>query len=308
MRRTDVTFRSGGDDVAAWLYLPDSASALGSSSPLPCVVLAHGFGATREARLGAYAARFAEAGYAALAFDYRGFGDSGGEPRQHIDIGAQQDDWRAAISFARSLPEVDPEQIVAWGTSFGGGHVAVIASEDERLAGAISQNPFVDGPATLRALGVAATWQLTAAGLRDEWHRVRGREPFAIPIVAEPGQTGAMCTPDALPGYSAMFEGAPWVNAIAARAGLRVAFYRPGTRAAAIACPWLVQVAEDDAITPAAAAVGAAARAPWSQVRPYPGGHFDVYTGEGFERAVSDQIAFLRRVVPPVAVPAPVLS
>jgi fermentation-respiration switch protein FrsA (DUF1100 family) len=308
MRCTDVRFRSGEDELAAWLYLPDSASALGSSAPLPCVVLAHGFGATREARLDAYGSRFAESGYAALAFDYRGFGGSGGEPRQLIDIGRQQDDWRAAISFARSLPEVDPDQVVAWGTSFSGGHVAVIAAEDERLAGVISQNAFMDGPAALRALGLAAAWRLTVAGLRDEWARLRGRDPFVIPIVAEPGETGAMSTPDAVPGYAAMFEGTPWVNEFSARAGLRAPFYRPGTRAAAITCPWLVQVADDDAITPAAPAVAAAARAPSSQVRRYPGGHFDVYVGEGFERAVSDQIAFLRRVLPPVAVPAPVVS
>ena len=46
--------------------------------------------------------------------------------------------------------------------------------------------------------------------------------------------------------------------------------------------------------------VRAAARAPWSQVRRYSGGHFDIYRGEGFERAVSDQVAFLRSVLQPI--------
>jgi len=299
MRRVDCSIRSGGDDLAAWAYLPD-----GAREPRPCVVMAHGFGATRAARLGAYAERFAAAGYVALVFDYRGFGDSGGEPRQLIDIARQQDDYRAAISFARTLLQVDPEQVVAWGSSFSGGHVAILAAEDDRLVGAISQNPFMDGVATLRTLGLAATLRLTIAGLRDEWARMRGRDPFVIPIAGPPGTTGAMCTPDSLPGYSAMYEGSPWVNEYAARVGLRVAWYRPGLRAASIACPWLVQVADDDAITPAAPAVAAAARAPWSQLRRYPGGHFDVYLGEGFERAVADQVAFLRRIVPvPSAVP-----
>jgi uncharacterized protein len=80
-----------------------------------------------------------------------------------------------------------------------------------------------------------------------------------------------------------------------------VGFYRPVTSAAAIACPWLVQAGDDDAITPASAAVRAAVRAPWGQVRRYPGGHFDIYVGEGFERAVADQIAFLGRVLTPVS-------
>jgi pimeloyl-ACP methyl ester carboxylesterase len=100
----------------------------------------------------------------------------------------------------------------------------------------------------------------------------------------------------------------PWVNEYAARVGLRVSFYRPGVNAPSIACPWLVQVCEDDAITPAAPAVAAAARAPWAQVRRYPGGHFDIYSGDGFERAVADQIAFLQRVLRPIPAVAEVAS
>jgi fermentation-respiration switch protein FrsA (DUF1100 family) len=59
-----------------------------------------------------------------------------------------------------------------------------------------------------------------------------------------------------------------------------------------------VQVSDGDAITPPKPALAAAAQAPWSQVEHYPGGHFDIYVGEGFERAVADQVAFLERVLP----------
>lgn len=299
MPRTDVSFRSGGDDLAAWLYEPD-----GGSGPHPCVVLAHGFGATRAARLGAYAERFAAAGYAALVFDYRHFGASGGEPRQLLDVGRQHEDWRAAIAYARSLDQVDADRVALWGSSFSGGHVAVMAADDSRVAAVISQAPFMDGLATLRALGVASTARLTYAGLRDEWARLRNRPPAMMPIVGPPGTTGAMTTPDALPGYSSMFEpGEEWRNEVAGRIALRVAWYRPGRRAAQIACPWLVQVCEDDAITPVGAAAAAAARAQRSQLLRYPGGHFDIYTGELFERVVTDQISFLDRVLRPAAVP-----
>src|SRR4051812_4254533 len=127
MDRIDVSFLSGGERCAAWLYRPEG------SGPHACVVLAHGFGGVRYARLDAFAERFARAGFAALVFDYRHFGDSEGEPRQVIDIRRQLDDWRSALAFVRSLEDVDADRIALWGTSFSGGHVATIAAEDDGL-------------------------------------------------------------------------------------------------------------------------------------------------------------------------------
>ena len=92
--REDVGFRSHGARCAAWLYRP------AGDGPHPCVILAHGFGGTREARLWAYAERFRDAGIAALVFDYRHFGDSEGEPRQLIDI-RRQLEFGAGLGVAR---------------------------------------------------------------------------------------------------------------------------------------------------------------------------------------------------------------
>jgi dienelactone hydrolase len=94
--REDVTFDSDGTPCAAWLYRPDRAQ------PPPIVVMAHGFAAIRALRLDAYATRFAQTGYAVLVFDYRGWGDSAGQPRRVLDINAQHADWRAAITHART--------------------------------------------------------------------------------------------------------------------------------------------------------------------------------------------------------------
>src|SRR2546423_9477479 len=117
MARRDVTFPSGDSTCAAWLYRPDG------DGPHPIVLLAHGFGALRDARLSAYAERFAAAGLAALVFDFRHFGASGGTPRQLLDVPRQLEDYRAAVAFARGLDGIDPEGVVLWGTSFSGGHV-----------------------------------------------------------------------------------------------------------------------------------------------------------------------------------------
>src|SRR3712207_6570143 len=148
MPRLDVTFSSGGVDVAAWLYLPEEGVP---AHPHACVVMAHGFAGTRRDRIDAYAERFAQAGLAALLFDYRSFGESGGEPRQVLDIGAQHDDYRAAVAFARAHEEIDPARIALWGTSFSGGRVVALAARDPSIAAVVAQIPFADGLVQLRA-------------------------------------------------------------------------------------------------------------------------------------------------------------
>jgi pimeloyl-ACP methyl ester carboxylesterase len=288
--RVEITFDSHGERCAAWLYGQDLPR------PSACVVLAHGFGATRAARLGAYAERFAAAGIRALAFDYRHFGGSGGQPRQLLSTGRQLDDWRAALAFARSLDGVDPDRVAAWGSSYGGGHVARIASEDRRLAAAISQGPFLDGIWALRAAGPRALVRMTAAGLRDGAAAMTGRDPYNIPIVAPPGELAGMSQPGADAGYRAMFDpGDEFVNEFSARALLTVGLYRPVMRARRIGCPWLVQVCIRDDVTPPQPAIEAARRAPRAELRAYDAGHWDLYRGPLFDRAVAEQVDFLRR-------------
>jgi fermentation-respiration switch protein FrsA (DUF1100 family) len=95
IQRTRVTFNSGGVELAGYLYRPADATG-----KLPCVVMGHGFSGTQD-RLFVGAERFAGAGMAALTFDYRIFGESGGKPRQVIVIKGQRQDWRAAVSWCR---------------------------------------------------------------------------------------------------------------------------------------------------------------------------------------------------------------
>lgn len=288
--RTDATFDAGGWHCAAWVYEPQAAG------PVPCVVLAHGWTGVREQRLDAFAERFAAEGYAAVVFDYRHFGASQGEPRQLLDIGRQLEDWTAAVAFARSLPFVDADRVALWGSSFSGGHVQEIAARDRRVAAVVAQVPFADGLRNLPRLGPVLALRLTLAGLRDQAGALLGAPPRMIASVGPPGSLAVMTTPDAEPGFRSIDPpGSTWRNEAAARIALRVATYRPGRRAGDIAAPILYAVAEDDMITPATFAEKAARRAPRAEVLRYPGGHFDVYDGPGFERAVSDQVAFLRR-------------
>jgi len=95
MEREDLEFNIVGDTCAAWLY-----RAKGAASAVPIVVMAHGLSGTRRDGLGPFAERFAAVGVAALVFDHRGFGDSGGEP-DRFEPNRQLEDWRAAIALAR---------------------------------------------------------------------------------------------------------------------------------------------------------------------------------------------------------------
>jgi uncharacterized protein len=144
-------------------------------------------------------------------------------------------------------------------------------------------------------VGAGAMARLTLAGLRDLAGSLRGRAPLTVPVVAAPGQLGMMTTPDSEPGYRAI-TGASWRNEVAARIALGLGSYRPGVQADRLPCPMLVQIADQDAVAPPKAAQDAAWRATGrSEVRTYPIGHFDIYTGEPLERALADQLHFLRR-------------
>jgi len=294
-----ISFASGGVRCAG-IHLPSEADTFADEhARSPCVVLAHGFGGTVDSGLLPFAERFAAAGLHALAFDYRHFGLSDGEPRQLLSIPRQHEDYAAAIAFARSLDGVDPDRIVVWGSSYSGGHVVPVAVADGRVAAVIAQVPAMDGLQALlnvaRYAGLGQLARFTLAGVRDVTASMSGRPPVMIATVGPPGGLSVMSTPDAEPGYRAI-AGPSWRNEVAARIVLRAGSYRPGLQAGRLPCPMLVQIADHDSVAPVKAAQDAAWRAPGrAEVRTYPIGHFDIYSGPPFERAISDQLHFLGR-------------
>ncbi len=296
-----VSFDSGGVRCAG-VHLPGETDEFADGDGRrPCVVLAHGFGGTVDSGVLPFAERYAAAGFDALAFDYRHFGSSDGEPRQLLSVSRQLEDYAAAIAFARTLEGVDPDRIVVWGSSYAGGHVVPAAVADGRVAAAISQVPAMDGMVALgnvvRYAGPGQLARLVLAGLRDLAASVAGRPPVMVAVVGPPGSLAMMTTVDAEPGYLAI-AGPSWRNEVAARIALKAAAYRPGLQADRLPCPILVQIADGDSVAPVKAAQDAAWRATGrAEVRTYPIGHFEIYTGPPFERAVTDQLHFLRRHV-----------
>jgi uncharacterized protein len=302
----DVSFPSHGETCAAW-HLIGEGDAFAGERGRPCVVMAHGIGGTRDCELLRFAEAFAEAGLDALLFDYRGFGDSTGEPRQVAWPPHHREDYTAAVAFARDLAGVDPDRIVLWGTSWSGGHVVYLAADDPRIAAVVSQTPDLDGLRTLREISRYGSWpqlaRITWQGIKDLAGAARGR------LVAPPGEVAAMTSEDAEAGYRSI-AGPSWRNEIAARAVLAENANRAITRIDRLSCPILVQIADRDTVAPPPGARAAAWRAKGRvEVREYPCLHFDIYRGEWRERAIADQLHFLGRHLgaadPPAKAEAP---
>lgn len=297
MTRTDVTFPSGDDFCAAWLYVPDDAPA-----PGPIIVMAHGLGGVRQMRLDAFAERFSAAGYRCLVFDYRHFGASGGEPRQLLSVRRQLEDWTSAIAHAREIDGVDPDRIILWGTSFGGGHVIRTAARVPGIAAVIAQCPFTDGLASSFALPPSTLAKVSLLAARDLFAAVRRREPVMIPAYGEPGSTALMTSPDSVAGVEALIPPGDETSAdITARFGADIVRYFPGRDARKIPCPAHFAVCEDDSVAPSRPTLRHVRKAPRGEVRMQPGGHFDIYVGDDFERNVAQQLDFLARHVPAAA-------
>jgi dienelactone hydrolase len=297
MQSREVRFTSGGERCAATLYSPST-----SSEPSPCVVMGSGFSCVRDQGLASFGERFAAAGIAALAFDYRHYGDSEGEPRSLLSARRQRGDWRAALAFARSLEGVDAGRVAIWGYSLGGAHVQRLAATEPGIAAAICVAPVVNGPRTLNHMaGPLQLPRLSAAGLRDGLRALRGARPYRIPATGPPGSTAVLNSPGSVPGFAAITRpGSTWRNETCARFALAPP-YLLATRARRIECPILFCLTEDDDVNPPALGKRAARRAPRGELRIYPGGHFDPFLGETFERMSADQVAFLRRRLGPPA-------
>jgi cephalosporin-C deacetylase-like acetyl esterase len=120
-----------------------------------------------------YAEMFAAAGIAALVFDYQNLGVSGGNNRQHLDPWAQIRDYQNALSYLESRDDIDGERLGAWGISYSGGHVLILAAIDPRVQVIVSQIPVIDGYRNMRrvhgTMGYRRLWQLILEDRRNRY-------------------------------------------------------------------------------------------------------------------------------------------
>ena len=188
--RTETIY-SEGTRLAAEVF----SAADKSGEKLPCILMAHGWGGTVRG-LRRDAVEFARAGYLAVAFDYRGWGNSDarvilaqpapkGNPRRFqaeviairevIDPVEQGRDWLNALHWLQSEPMCDTSRIGVWGSSYSGGHVLFAAAHDERVKAVFSQVGGMD------SRFVVADSEQTTRTLDEATRRARGELAYPDP-------------------------------------------------------------------------------------------------------------------------------
>ncbi|MDH3499257.1 MAG: alpha/beta fold hydrolase [Acidimicrobiia bacterium] len=186
--KREVEFRSDdpGIMIRADLFTPDAGEG-----PWPIVIMGGGWCYVKELIMPEYAQYFLDAGVAALVFDYRHFGASDGEPRQHIDPWKQIADYRSALDAVTYLDDfkdlIDPARIAVWGISYSGGHVLAVGALDPRVKCVISQIPVIEGwYNSMRAHGSVGFRELTALVNADRKNRYLTGEHGHIPHSGDP--------------------------------------------------------------------------------------------------------------------------
>jgi fermentation-respiration switch protein FrsA (DUF1100 family) len=188
-----VWFPSKNIECAGLYYIPDNLGA----KRAPAIVMAHGLSAVKEQALPGYAVEFAQAGFVTLAFDYRFFGESGGEPRCQLFPLEMVEDYRNAISWVCEQPEVDPQRVGIWGTSFSGGYVLYVGAFDRRVKAVVSQVPAVGNPLSRHDRSPERWERDSQAMIEERGNRYRTGAVSYVKVVAPPGE------PCIIPGKAA---------------------------------------------------------------------------------------------------------
>ncbi len=248
MRNQEVTFYSEGARISALWRTPDAYEGR-----LRAIVQGPGWLGLKDARLYLrYHEALTAAGFGVLIFDYRGFGNSEGDPRL-LSLQAQLRDLINAVAYLTTRDDVDGDAIGAFGSGgTGGGNAILLAGADPQIRAVVSQVPVADGADWLRRMRDEQEWLAFLHSLdKDRRERARTgkgrlvdpREEIMVPTTER--QTAAV--------KADVEERIP--TAVSLAAADEILVYRPIDAAARLTVPLLVIGVENDATTPTEHAV-----------------------------------------------------
>jgi len=287
-----ITFLSVGIKLSALLYVPTPVPNGGCGA----IVMAHGFSATKEMAFPYVASRLQAAGFVVLLFDYRCQGDSEGEPRGKVNWIEQVEDFKNAITFVSSLPEVNKNKIGVFGSSYSGAHVIQVGAYDSRVKVVVSQVPAIDLYETFRRFNTPEGFQqLFGLFVMDREQRYKTGKSGMLPVVSTDGKS---VLPDinSYNFFMQLAKTAPnWVNLttiesveIAAEYNVSAIIHRVSPK------PLLMILVANDLVTLTDIQVDAFSKAkePKKLVLFPDATHFDVYSGELQKRATDEAVAW----------------
>lgn len=155
-----LPFFSSRFRLDADLHLPDPVDP---GRRYPAVVAASGFEGLKVIHPERFARALTARGYAVLAFDYRGYGDSEGERGRLVPQEWVQD-VISAVDRLGAEQVIDPERIGLLGWGLGGGVVVSAAAQAEQVACVAAVNGI--------AQGYRSTYLMHD---EDSWNRLRER-------------------------------------------------------------------------------------------------------------------------------------
>ncbi|MEK6794269.1 MAG: alpha/beta fold hydrolase [Spirochaetota bacterium] len=280
-----VTFFSEGNKIAGHLYLPPT-------TPAKAVVLCHGFAGIKEILLPAYAQAFANNGYAALVFDYRGFGESEGERGRFVPL-EQVADIRNAMTYLQTRPEVRRDAIGLWGTSFGGANAIHAAAYDERVRALVVQITFASGERMVLGGQDEAGKAKVRATIQKVWER---EVTTNKKMLLAPDQI--LTDDDSKAFYGGMMQKHETLRTKIPLVTLKhIIEYIPEDAVPALCVPISIIGAEDDIVCPVSEskALFAAANEPKElHIIPH-ARHFTVYEGTSFTLSSGYAIAWMNK-------------
>lgn len=281
-----VAFWSAGHRLSGILYRPREEGRR------PALVVCHGFAGIKEGFPRPIAQALARAGYLALAFDYRGFGESEG-PRWRLIPEEQVEDILSALTYLAGREEADPTRLGLWGISFGGGHAVAAAAADPRARAVVAQVPVANGRRWLR--GLRRNWEWAEFLKRIEAARLE-RVRTGVSTLVDPLEI-MLPDPETARVYAEVLERFPQRRCqLPLETAERVLGYAPDAVAHRIAPRALLCIhAADDVLVPPEESERLFRNAGEpKRLVVIPGAtHFTVYEAPHFQRVLDEGLAWL---------------
>ena len=146
---TQVSFPSNGVTLRGHLFTPPNFD---ESETYPTAIVTGSWTSVKEQMPDEYASLLAKKGFVALTFDFTGFGESDGQPRQVEDYELKIADIRAAVDYLAGHKNVDQSAITGLGVCASSGYMAHAVAQDKRVDRLVLVAPWLHDAEIARGL------------------------------------------------------------------------------------------------------------------------------------------------------------